>query len=124
MLPGMKTTTSKTELTEGLAALRAMMVRGGKGSGYSPEARSAAIEYTRRARAAGATVTEVAKEIGVHPITLATWMKPSAPRDSTFVAVAMDARTPTRGLVLVSPTGWRLEGLDVAALRGLIVGEE
>ena len=81
----------------------------GKSSGrrhFTKPQRSAAVRYLLRRRAEGASAVRIAVELGVGKTTLERWRT----RESSFVQVESVA-TPGSGVSLVSPRGYRLEGL-------------
>lgn len=84
---------------------------------YPEELRRLAVRYAGRRITDGVAVVAIAAELGVSEQSLRTWMKKP---DSDFrrVRVIEDAgpqpQSETGKLVLVSPSGYRLEGLDVA----------
>jgi len=92
--------------------------RRGRGGGYDTAARERAVEILRAGRSEGASLATIARALGVHAISLSNWA--SKVRDETFAAVVV--AKPAAKLTLVSPTGWRLEGLDVASVRALLHG--
>lgn len=96
--------------------------RGGRG--YPADVRLAVSEHVTRRRAAGATWTSMAAELGVSAVTVASWARPAARsslHEATIVADP-DVRSESR-IVLVAAAGVRVEGLSVpeviAVLRGL-----
>ena len=97
-------------------------VRARKKQSYSPELRARIVAYVEQRRAAGFSQRVVSEEVGVTWTTLRRWVssKPTA-----MVPVAVRPVAPTRNveLSLVTPSGYRLEGLDardaVALFRAL-----
>ena len=98
--------------------------------GYAPEVREAGLAYTRACRAAGETWVATARRVPISTTTLSKWMRRSeAPREGRalqLVPVVVSEPVPPVGAshpVLVSPSGFRLEGLcvtdAVAALQAL-----
>jgi cell division GTPase FtsZ len=92
--------------------------RRGHGGGYAPEARQRAVQIAQRARREGESTVSIARELGVHALTLSAWMTKATGRGFAEVVVAKAAPS----LTVVSPTGWRIEGLSVDAIRSLLSG--
>lgn len=102
------------ELKQELAAARA-----GGGRLFPIALRQRALEYAAQREKAGATVSAIARELGVKPGTLMFW-RTSAPRaKSSMRLVVVKAQAQTYSLV--GGHGVRVEGLsldEVAALFG------
>ena len=90
--------------------------------------RSRVIEYVRRGRKRGRSWRELAHSVGLAPYTVQRWVRLAdetgpAVRKLVPVRIEPEGRAGSGGLVLVMPTGVRLEGLAaedaVAVLRGL-----
>jgi hypothetical protein len=100
------------------ALLRAALTRAGgktkgRGAGYPPELRARVAAYAMRC---GLGMNRVAEQLGIARGTLQKWVRES----SSFVPFVVGDAAPTR-VVLVSPTGWRIE-LDPDTLRALVLG--
>ena len=93
---------------------------------YPDASRRAAVAIARRRQERRGAVAHLARELGVSEPTLTKWLRPPALPVLRPVAVAA-APTPERSAVarpvLVTPRGFRVEGLDraglVAVLRAL-----
>ena len=82
-----------------------------RGSGrrrFSEPQRAEAVEYLKRRRSEGATVAGVAEELGLGKKTLERWRS----RKSGFVRVTAVAEVSPE-VALVSPRGYRIEGLGL-----------
>jgi transposase-like protein len=82
---------------------------------YPDAFREAAVAVARRRLGRGGTVARLAREIGVSEPTLTKWLHPPAPPGLRPVAVATPPapeRSAAAGLVLTTPTGVRVTGLD------------
>ncbi len=91
---------------------------------YPATVRREVIAIARRRQVAGEDVGTVAREVGVARWTLALWLRrPSSP---TLRAVAVeadderDAAGPVQRVVLITPHGVRVEGLDPATLTAVL----
>jgi predicted transcriptional regulator len=81
------------------------------------------LQSASRARwSEGYSAGEIARALGISTETVRRWCKGAA-RSAALVPVQIREETRTSGSVcLVSPRGWRLEGLDLA--RALAVLEQ
>jgi len=86
-----------------------------------PEAvRTQVLAYTRRQRAAGHSWARIAHAVGLSVGSLKNWSRTPAPA-RTLVPVEVAGReVPTAALVVVSPSGYRVEGLDLATATALL----
>lgn len=79
-------------------------------------------EHVTGRRAAGATWTSMATELGVSATTVASWARPAPSSSLREAAIVADTPRESR-IVLVAADGVRVEGLSVpdiiAVLRGL-----
>jgi hypothetical protein len=99
----------------------------GRGKSYPPALRARITNWARRRVANGESVGTVAREVALHPKTLASWLATSASAAETalvpveIVASQIDrAERDASKVVLVSPSGYRVEGLTLGdALRAL-----
>jgi hypothetical protein len=91
---------------------------------YPARLRGEVLALARQRRAQGVGVAPIARELGVAPWTLALWLRRRSPRVLRAVTVAPDPRPPgdpaTPRPVLVTPQGFRIEGLDLPALVTLL----
>ena len=93
---------------------------------YPAAFRAAVAAVTRTQLDEGASMNRVARALGLPARSLTRWLQPSAPPLLRPVTVRPDLVTPAppaAGLVLFTPQGLRVEGLDrdtlVAVLRVL-----
>ena len=89
--------------------------------GYPPAVRSHVRAYIAARRAAGVTPTAIAAELGLSRQSVMGWTA----RDSGTalfvpVEVVVDPRATASAPVLVSPQGYRVEGLDATAIASLL----
>jgi len=98
-------------------------------AGYRASVRSEIVALAQHLLAQGATANSVASEIGLAGSTVRSWLKSAAVAGPAFVPVVVAepdpgftaAPSPPRapptpgptGLTLISPRGFRLEGLDI-----------
>lgn len=99
-------------------------VRARKKQRYSPDLKARIVAYARSRRDAGVSQSAVSEEVGVNWSTLGRWLSPNSA--TAMVPVTVRPTAPTREvamLSLVTPSGYRLEGLDardaVALFRAL-----
>src|SRR5438045_1385790 len=78
--------------------------------------RARVLAYTRRQRAAGASWQTVASAVGVSASALKNWSRltPPARRLVPVVVSPVGTEPSSSVLAIVSPAGYRVEGLDVA----------
>jgi hypothetical protein len=93
---------------------------------YPGSVREAAVSLARERTHAGIPVRRTAHELGLRPETLYLWLsrKPSkALRPVTVTETEVPtAELPETCPVLVTPQGFRIEGLDAAGLVALLRG--
>jgi len=83
--------------------------------------RARVLTYARRQRAAGHSWVRIAQAVGLSVGSLKNWSRtPPAARTLVPVAVAPAPAVPTAALVVVSPGGYRVEGLDLATATVLL----
>jgi transposase-like protein len=102
---------------------RSLGGRPGRGVRYPEDLRREAIGLARTGMLAGKSLGSVAEELGLGPATLTRWLgrggtgEPLRP-----VEVQRDEEEPGQAssLVVVTPSGWRIEGLRLADLAELL----
>jgi hypothetical protein len=83
--------------------------------------RARVLAYARGERAAGRSWTWIARQVGLSAGALKTWSRTPPPaRTLVPVDVAATAPMPSPPLVVVSPAGYRVEGLDLTAASALL----
>jgi transposase-like protein len=89
---------------------------------YSPTLQTRAVQYCRRQARQGTGLRDVAVALGVAPWSLYRWMHRSRPQPGGFRPVAVVDEAPVASdLVLVlTPMGPRVEGLDVERAARLL----
>jgi len=113
-------------MTKELARIRRMVAahKPGRGRRYKADVRREVARYARRRRDQGATWATIADEVGLWFETVRRWCARMAQSTASIVPVEVVIETETTApVVIVSPSGYRLEGLEpaeaVAALRAL-----
>lgn len=90
---------------------------------YSQAERDAILQHARRMRAEGMKMAAVVSELGISTLTLSRWLKAANPAPA-FLPVQVVAPDPVANvpanLTLVTPAGYRVEGLTVDALVALL----
>ena len=87
---------------------------------YTPALRRRAVAIARKRRGAGVAVAAVARELGVRPRALRLWLQsPTRPR-LRCVAIAKAPVAVADRPVLITPQGFRVEGLGAADLVALL----
>ena len=91
---------------------------------YPAELKALAVDHARQAQATGRNLAAVAKELGLSDQTLRTWIEAEHGGGLRPVVIQPDPEEPppiTAGVpVLVTPEGFRVEGLDLAQLTSLL----
>jgi len=103
------------------AAVAALGPRG-RTSRIPDAVRGEVLAYARRERAAGRSWAGIAHAVGLSAGALKNWSQTPAPaRRLVPVAVATPApEEPGAALVVVSPGGYRVEGLDLPTMTALL----
>ena len=93
---------------------------GGRGVRYDADLKVRAMRYLREQRGAGATLTMLARELGLHIETIRRW---SASTPTMRAVEIAPEPTASNALKIVTSAGERLEGLSredaIAILRAL-----
>ena len=91
---------------------------------YPASVREGAVVLARQGLRAGRSIGRTARQLGLSPGTLLLWMRRREPLRLRRVAVVTSPREPDRpaatGAVLVTPQGYRVEGLDTSGLAALL----
>ncbi len=94
-----------------------------RGASEYPDAmRRFAVEYAREAVGGGGSMFAAARDLGVSAVTLGKWLGDGDVATAPVfreIVVAPEAAAP-RALVLVTPGGMRVEGLDVEMAAALL----
>ena len=90
------------------------------GTRYPEDLRAEIVTLARAGRAAGRSLGSLARGVGLSVPTLTGWLRRPAPGRLRRVTVAPSPSpaivAPARPLVLVTPQGFRVEGLDLATM--------
>jgi hypothetical protein len=85
----------------------------GRGNRFPAELRERVIVYGRRRRADGASWTRIGIELGMKWETVRRWCIEKQPAQLRRVEIVAEANEATNGISVVSPSGFRAEGLTV-----------
>jgi transposase-like protein len=91
------------------------------GRRYSAELRRLAVAVVEEHR--DVPLSRIAGELGVSIVSLQRWVEQEQPASFRPVQVRLeaDSEAPATGaLVLITPRGYRVEGLDIASLTALL----
>jgi len=96
--------------------------RRGRGVRYPQAVRMEAVTFAHEALASGASLSRIAASLGLGEVTLARWLEPErVGLRKVEILGAEPARMPAPpGVVLVSPSGLRVEGLELAQVAELL----
>jgi hypothetical protein len=86
---------------------------------YSGPVRSAAMAHLRRVLDAGGSLSGAARALGVRPLTLKRWQESEATQ-ATLRPVEIVEDSSVSKTVLLSPRGYRVEGLSEEGLSRLL----
>lgn len=89
---------------------------------WEPKLKTEILEFITVRRKRGASYTTISKEIGVPFATIAEWaqeLRTAKSRKPTFQRVEVREEK-ARSLVLVHPSGVRVEGVDVATAAAIL----
>ena len=84
------------------------------------ELRSQITAFTARAKTAGWSLATVARAVGVSIGSIRNWRRAQGGVALVPVTVAANREGPSSGLRVVGPSGYRVEGLDVATTAMLL----
>jgi len=93
--------------------------RAPRGVRYPAELRTEVVELAREAPGAGMRAGALAKQLGLPPGTITRWSRHVPRRRVRRIRIARPLPAviaAPAAPVLVTPQGWRIEGLDVATL--------
>jgi hypothetical protein len=82
--------------------------------------RAEVLAYAQRRRAAGDSWAGIARSVGVSVGSLQNWMRTPAPAPTLVPVTVAASAPPASALVVVSPGGYRVEGLDVPTVSALL----
>jgi transposase-like protein len=92
----------------------------GRGKPYPAALRERATRWARRQAEGGASLRAIATTLGVHSESVRRWLQGTTAA-ATLVPVEVVAGPAEAGtVVVVSPAGFRVEGLSVAAAAALL----
>jgi hypothetical protein len=105
------------------AVERSLGGRPGRGTRYREDLRQEAIALARTGMLEGKSLGRLAEELGIGPVTLTRWLeKGGAGEPLRPVEVQREEEKPGQAssLVVVTPSGWRIEGLRLADIPELL----
>lgn len=113
------------ELAERFVQERESLISGGLGLRVPASLRSLAVRYGRWSLSRGSSLVSAAAGLGVSRLTLSRWLEASeAESAEPFREVVLRESPPGLGagssLTLVTPEGFRIEGLDGSSALSLL----
>lgn len=87
---------------------------------YTPALRRRAVAIARKRRGAGVAIAAVARELGMRPRALRLWLQSPARPRLRRVAIATPVVAAADRPVVITPQGFRVEGLGAAGLVALL----
>lgn len=96
--------------------------RRGRGVRYPQVVRQEAVRLADEALASGASLSGIAGSLGVGEMTLSRWLEPARVglREVEILGAEPAVRSSAVGVVLVSPSGFRVEGLELPQVAELL----
>lgn len=99
-------------------AMQAMARVAGRGrtTKIPDDVREVVLEYTREQRAAGVRWREIAARVGLSTTVLTRWSRQPPPANRLLVPISVtddDSDTAGDGPAITTPSGYRIEGIDV-----------
>lgn len=91
---------------------------GGVGRRYPEELRAVAVAVAKARK--DEPLAWVAADLGVSTVSLQRWLEQAEPAHFRPVEVAPETGVEAAGLVLITPRGYRVEGLEAEALVSLL----
>lgn len=96
-------------------------LQAGTATRYPVEVRRGALAYVQARRGAGDSIKSIARQLGLRPQLLQYWQQKSRTRfRPVTVTRGAEVRCEPARVVLVTPSGMRVEGLDVAGVARLL----
>ena len=92
----------------------------GRGRRYPAELRARVVAWARGRRAAGASWEEIKRELGQQFDTVRRWCVDGSETKALVPVRVVAAKVPSRTLSVVSPTGFRIDGLTPAEAAALL----
>lgn len=93
----------------------------GRGKRYPTTLQQRIKDWAQREIARGASTRRAAEAIALHPETLRKWLLGDACATALVpVEVVAEEAAPARRVSVVSPAGYRVEGLDLAEVAALL----
>lgn len=96
--------------------------RRGRGVRYPQAVRQEAVAFAQEALASGASLPGIAATLGIGEMTLSRWLEPARVglREVEILGAESSARPSAGSVVLVSPSGFRVEGLELPQVAELL----
>lgn len=96
--------------------------RRGRTTRIPDEVRAAVLAYARRARAAGHSWRQIGEAVGLSGTIVQRWWPSPTAHRRAFVPVTVTATSEQEpaAVVVISPAGYRIEGLDVESAALLL----
>jgi hypothetical protein len=95
-------------------------VETGRGRRYPRELRSRVVTWARARRATGASWEEIKRELGQQFDTVRRWCVDGGETKALLPVRAVSTKVPSRTLSVVSPAGFRVDGLTPAEAAALL----
>lgn len=103
-------------------ALRHLRGKTGRGVRYPEELHREAVSYAKARRQRGDSILAICRDLGVNPVTLTRWLRRA--HDPEFRRVEIlpsgDPAMGPAGVTVTTPSGIRIEGLDLESLVFLL----
>ena len=104
--------------------LKQSMGQRGRGRHVPADIRDAALGYVRRRRDEGASQQRIADELGISQHTVSRWLRGGRDGEAKSVLVPVEidygSSAERSGIVVTTPRGLRIEGLDISMLCAVV----
>jgi hypothetical protein len=103
--------------------LRHLRGKTGRGVRYPEELHQEAVSYAKARRQRGDSILAICRDLGVNPVTLTRWLRRADDPEFRRVEIVTSGQPvmgSAVGVTVTTPSGIRIEGLDLESLIALL----